>query len=254
MRALFALLLLPLLLSASAPSSTSPPPFIGYTVEARYPHDPAAFTQGLIWRNGMLYETTGQFGRSDIRRVRLSDGKSQKLVKLPPEVFGEGMTDWKDELISITWQTGVGYRWTLADLKRTKRFRYPGEGWGLTHDDKRLYMSDGTADVRVLDPVSFAERSRIHVSFQGAPIDQLNELEWAKGALFANVWQTAAIVRIDPKSGRVTGVLDLSALVKEVALRDRDAVLNGMAYDVSRDVMLVTGKNWPTLFAIRLAH
>jgi glutaminyl-peptide cyclotransferase len=254
MRALCLVLLSFFLLSANETVPTPAPPLIPYTIEARYPHDRTAFTQGLIWRDGVLFETTGQFGKSDIRRVRLVDGKPLKTVKLPPEVFGEGMTDWHNELISITWQSGIGYRWSLESLKRTKRFSYSGEGWGLTQDGKRLYMSDGTASIRVLDPQSFKEQRRISVTFRGLPLDQLNELEWAKGALYANVWQTSVIVRIDPDNGRVIGVLDFSALTKEVAIRDRDAVLNGIAYDAKQDMLLVTGKNWPTLFAVRLGN
>jgi glutaminyl-peptide cyclotransferase len=253
MRAFCALLFSFLLLSANVPLP-APPPIILHTVEARYPHDRDAFTQGLIWRDNVLYETTGQLGKSDIRRVRLSDGKALKTVKMPPEVFGEGVTDWQNELISITWQNGVGYRWSLDTLKRTKRFTYPGEGWGLTQDGKQLYMSDGTANVRVLDPVSFNEMRRINVTFRGRPLNQLNELEWIKGALYANVWQTPFIVKIDPESGRVTGILDFAPLAKEVALKDRDAVLNGIAYDATRDVLLITGKKWPTLFAVRLTE
>ncbi len=251
MRALCTLLLSFLLLSANV-QEPAPPPIIPYAVDARYPHDREAFTQGLIWRDGFLFETTGQFGKSDIRRVRLADGKPLSVTKLPAEVFGEGMTDWHDELISITWQSGIGYRWSLATLKRTKRFTYSGEGWGLTQDGRQLYMSDGTAGIRVLDPQSFKEKRRFSVTFRGRPLDQINELEWAKGSLYANVWQTSAIVRIDPTNGRVTGVLDLAALAKEVTVRDRDAVLNGIAYDPKHDLLLVTGKNWPTLFALRL--
>jgi glutaminyl-peptide cyclotransferase len=137
-------------------------------------------------------------------------------------------------------------------LKRTKQFSYKGEGWGLTQNGKQLYMSDGTANIRVLDPLSFEETRRICVTFRGAPLDRLNELEWVNGALYANVWQTSFIVRIDPDSGRVNGVLDFSKLTREFALRNNDAVLNGIAYENRRDMLLVTGKNWPTLFAVRL--
>jgi glutaminyl-peptide cyclotransferase len=252
MRALIALLGAVLMVSATVPEDAQQ---LRYTIVARTPHDRSAYTEGLIFKDGGLFESVGQYGCSDVRHVRLSDGKVVRARKLSPEVFGEGLTEWKGELISLTWKTGVGYRWRASDLKRIKRFRYPGEGWGLTHDDKHLYMSDGTAEIRMLDPLTFAETGRIAVSLNGFPLDQLNELEWVHGSLYANVWQSEEIVRIDPKTGKVTGIIDLSALVSEVNPSGTDSVLNGIAYDERRDLLLVTGKNWPTLFAIRLgAH
>ncbi len=225
---------------------------IKYAVIARYPHDTAAFTEGLLYRDGMLIESTGREGQSDIRKVRLSDGKVLQSVRLPAQYFGEGIADWKDELVSVTWTTGIGYRWNLKTLKQTSRFSYPGEGWGMTQDGKSLILSDGTPNIRFLNPLSFKETRRISVTFQGRPVKQINELEWVKGAIYANIWQTPVIARIDPISGKVTGFLDLSELVKSVATRDPDAVLNGIAYDGAKDRLLITGKNWPTVFAIKL--
>jgi glutaminyl-peptide cyclotransferase len=235
-------------------ANTPPPavPKIGYRIAARFPHDTDAFTEGLLMHGGFLYESTGLEGQSDIRRVRLSDGKVLKSVKLPPEIFGEGIVDWGKELLSVTWKTGLGFRWDMASLKRKARFSYPGEGWGMTQDGKNIILSDGTPNLRVLNPVTFAEVRRITVTFNGKPLPNLNELEWVKGVLYANVWQQPAIVRIDPSSGRVTGVLDLTDLAASVNASGPDAVLNGIAYDVSTAHLLVTGKNWPTLFSLAL--
>jgi glutaminyl-peptide cyclotransferase len=238
-------------------SANTPPPIvakIGYSVTARYPHDSGAFTEGLLMHGGYLYESTGLEGQSDIRRVRLSDGKVLKSVKLPPALFGEGIVDWGKELLSVTWKTGQGFRWDLATLKRKAGFSYPGEGWGMTHNGANIILSDGTPTLRVLNPATFAEVRRITVTIHGRPLPNLNELEWVKGVLFANVWQQPAIVRIDPGSGRVTGVLDLTDVAASVQASGQDAVLNGIAYDAKTDVLLVTGKNWPTLFALKLTQ
>lgn len=225
--------------------------FVGEVV-ARYPHDRTAFTQGLLFHDGTLFESTGKIGESQIRRVRLSDGRVFKSAALPTHMFGEGMTLWRGELISITWQDGTGFRWDSQSLKQKSRFSYPGEGWGLTDDGQSLYMSDGTPDIRVLNPASFVEQRRIHVTFQGRAIRNINELEWVNGALYANIWQTTKIIRVDPASGAVNAVIDLAALADEVGSDGLDNVLNGIAYDKKRDLFLVTGKNWPTLFAIKL--
>ncbi len=220
-------------------------------VVARYPHDRTAFTQGLLLHDGVLFESTGKIGESQIRRVRLQDGKVLKSTALPKHMFGEGLTLWRGELISLTWQDGTGFRWDSQTLKQKARFSYPGEGWGLTDDGQSLYLSDGTPNIRVLNPANFAERRRFRVTFQGRAIRNLNELEWVNGALYANIWQTTKIVRIDPASGAVSAVIDLAALAEEVGADQFDNVLNGIAYDKRRDLFLVTGKNWPTLFAIK---
>jgi glutaminyl-peptide cyclotransferase len=239
-----------LLMGADAP----PLPVAKLTVEVvdRFPHDPAAFTQGLLFYGGDLYESTGQVGRSEIRRVRLRDGKVLKSTALPSNMFGEGMTRWRGDLISITWRNATGFRWDVKSLKQKQRFSYPGEGWGLTDDGTSLYMSDGTAEIRVLDPVTFAEQRRIPVTIAGRPLRQLNELEWIKGSLYANVWYTSSIVQIDPATGHVIAVINLARLTKEVGAKGDDDVLNGIAYDPARDLLLVTGKNWPTVFAVRI--
>lgn len=224
----------------------------GVRVVRSYPHDPAAFTQGLIYRDGKLYESTGLEGASTIREVRLEDGKVLRSVALPASLFGEGIVDWKRELISITWRSGIGFRWDRASFRKLGEFRYPGEGWGLTRNRREIIMSDGTAVLRFLDPVTLAERRRLTVVEDGLPLINLNELEWVKGEILANVWLTDTIARIDPRTGRVKGRIDLSAL-RPGAGRGDDEVLNGIAYDAARDRLFVTGKLWPRLYEIKLA-
>jgi glutaminyl-peptide cyclotransferase len=242
-----------LLLLIAADQPIAPPvEVIGYTIVGRFPHDTKAFTEGLLYRDGILYESTGREGQSDIRKVRLSDGRVLKSVRLAPTLFGEGITDWKDELISVTWTTGIGFRWNLRQLRKTSQFSYPGEGWGLTQNGTHLILSDGSADLRVLNPKTFGLVRRINVSYNHRPVRKLNELEWVNGRIFANVWETPIIVRINPQTGAVDGVLDLTALVRSVPTHDRDDVLNGIAYDPATDRLLVTGKNWPTLYALKL--
>ena len=244
-------LALPLLALASCGASTrAEPPVDGYRIVREYPHDPTAFTQGLLFLDGRLYESTGLNRQSTIREVRLEDGKVLRSVSLPPQYFGEGLVNWGPDLVSLTWQDGIGFRWNRKDLRQKGEFRYPGEGWGLTQDGRNIYMSDGTSELRVLDPATMRERRRIRVTFQGAPVERLNELEWVKGEIFANIWMGRRIARIDPKSGAVKGWIDLSELAAENANGDPDAVLNGIAYDEKRDRLFVTGKNWAKLFEI----
>lgn len=223
-----------------------------------YPHDPDAFTEGLFLRDGMLYESTGPYdrhgraARSTIRQVRLDDGRVIKSITIPPDLFGEGIVDYGKQLVSVTWQGGQGFRWSLPDLRRTGGFRYPGEGWGMTRMGARLVLSDGTSDLRLLDPVTLAERGRIKVTAEGRPVTSLNELEYAHDEILANIWQTDLIARIDPASGRVKGWIDLSGLPRPaVGGPNLDVVANGIAYDAARDRLFVTGKNWPSLYEIR---
>lgn len=238
----------------AAPAATAPArvPVLTATIVARYPHDSGAFTEGLLWHDGALYESTGQQGRSDVRRVRLSDGKVLARATIPPGQFGEGLALWKGELISLTWHDGIAHRWDARTLKPRGEARYSGEGWGLTSDSTSLIQSDGGAALIVRDPVTLAERRRIAVTIDGRPLPQLNELELVDGAILSNVWQTGFLVRIDPASGHVTAVIDLRPLVAEIAARDRDAVLNGIAWDAKTRRLFVTGKYWPTLFEIRI--
>lgn len=238
--------------SASPAAPAVRPPVYGYEVVRTFPHDPTAFTQGLVIRDGGLIESTGR-APSSVRRVRLEDGVVLQKRELDPEYFGEGLTEIGGRVITLTSNNGVGFVWNGADLSQTSRFTYEGEGWGLTHDGTRLILSDGSAALRFFDPASFAETGRVPVTLNGRPVRQLNELEWIDGEVWANVWQTNFIVRIDPASGHVVGIIDLKGLLPADQVKDpRDDVLNGIAWDAKTRRLFVTGKNWPSLFEIRL--
>lgn len=237
-------------LPASAPAPAVP--ILSVSIVARYPHDATAFTEGLLWHDGALYESTGKEGQSDVRRVTLRDGRIVARRRIDPAQFGEGLGLWKNELISLTWHDGIAHRWDARTLKPTGTNRYAGEGWGLTSDKDGLIQSDGSASLILRDPRTLAERRRIGVTIDGRPLTQLNELEYVDGAILANVWQTGYLVRIAPGTGRVTAIIDLRPLVAEIGARDRDAVLNGIAWDAAKKRLFVTGKLWPTLFEIRI--
>lgn len=243
-------LLAPLLLLGASPNEYIP--VVRPEIVATYPHDRTAFTQGLIHLDGALYESTGLEGRSVIRRVRLEDGAVVQETRLSPDLFGEGLVDWKNRLVSVTWTTGKGFVWDRKTLKQLKSFRYTGEGWGLTQDGRRIIMSDGTPQLRFLDPKTLKETGRVTVTAQGKPLTDLNELEYVKGEVWANIWQTDLVARIDPKTGVVTGWIDLTAISNASGRRSDQNVANGIAWDRKGDRLFVTGKNWPTLFEIRL--
>jgi glutamine cyclotransferase len=226
-------------------------PMYGYQIVRVYPHDPKAFTQGLQYVDGVLYEGTGQIGQSSIRKVELETGKVLQKRDVPAPHFGEGISIWKNELIELTWQSNVAFVYDKATFEPRRTFKYEGEGWGLTHDATNLYMSDGSDELRVLDPVTFAERRRIQVTAAGAPVRNLNELEVVKDEIFANIWTTDYVARIALTTGTVTGYLDLRGLLTPAERAGTD-VLNGIAYDAARDRLFVTGKWWPKLFEIRL--
>jgi glutaminyl-peptide cyclotransferase len=226
-------------------------PIYGYRIVKVYPHDAKAFTQGLQYVGGVLYEGTGQVGQSSIRKVELATGKVLQQRDVPAPHFGEGITVWKNDLIEITWQTHVAFVYDRATFQPKKQFSYPGEGWGLTQDANSLIMSDGSDELRLLDPVTFAEQRRIKVTAAGAPLRNLNELEYVKGEIFANVWQTDYVARIAPDSGKVTSYIDLRGLLTGAERANTD-VLNGIAYDAEHDRLFVTGKWWPKLFEITL--
>jgi glutaminyl-peptide cyclotransferase len=236
-----------------ARGAKKPIPTYTYTVVRTYPHDSAAFTQGLFYLNGFLYESTGLEGHSTVRKVELASGKVLQKVDLPAALFGEGITFWDDRLLSLTWKDHFGYVFDLKTFTQKERYSYEGEGWGLTRNDREIILSDGTADLRFLNPQSLLETHRVHVTANGKPIDQLNELEWVKGEVFANIWQTDKIARINPVSGKVVGWIDLTGLLptgdRQPGYTD---VLNGIAYDAATDRLFVTGKLWPKLFEIRL--
>jgi glutamine cyclotransferase len=225
-------------------------PVMSYDVVASYPHDPEAFTQGLIYRDGFLFESTGLNGRSSLRKVTLETGQVVQRRRVDTRYFAEGLTDWGNRLVQLTYTTNVGFVYNLTSFATENTFTYAGEGWGLTHDDRRLIMSDGTASLRFLDPATFAETGRVAVSADGRPVDHLNELELVKGQVFANIWLTNRIAIIQPSTGRVTGWIDLTGLLP--AGSAGHDVLNGIAYDGGRDRLFVTGKLWPRLFEIRV--
>lgn len=238
---------------SSSPAQPAPArvPVYGFEVVRRFPHDPTAFTQGLVIRDGVLIESTGR-DPSGVRRVRLEDGVVLQNRELDPEYFGEGLTETDGRVFSLSWINGVGFIWDARDLSLLSRFAYDGEGWGLTHDGSRLILSDGSTALRFLDLDTQAETGRVTVTLNGRPLGRLNELEWIDGEVWANVWQTDYIVRIDPASGQVVGVIDLSGLLKDPVQDPADDVLNGIAWDAKSRRLFVTGKNWPALFEIKL--
>jgi glutaminyl-peptide cyclotransferase len=228
-------------------------PVAGYQVVRVYPHDSNAFTQGLQFVDGVLYEGTGLNGRSSIRKVKLETGEVLKRRDVPAQHFGEGIAVWKTDLIELTWQSQVAIVYDKDTFEQRRTFTYSGEGWGLTHDGTNLIMSDGTEYLRVLDPATFQVRKRIRVMAGQVPLRNLNELEFVKGEVLANIWTTDYIARINPETGRVVGYLDLRGLLT-ASERPSDGVLNGIAYDAQRDRLFVTGKLWPKLFEIRVVH
>lgn len=228
------------------------PPEYTFKVVHTFPHDPNAFTQGLAYRDGFLYEGTGLKGRSSLRKVRLETGEVVQQIDLPPEYFGEGITLVKNEVVQLTWQSQIGFVYNLNDFHLLRRFSYPGEGWGLATNGSELFMSDGTPEIRVLDSSTLAEKRRIAVHDGATPIHQLNELEFVDGQIFANVWQSDRIARISPHTGEVVGWIDLTGLLSPIYRLESGAVLNGIAYDTIRKRLFVTGKLWPSVFEIRL--
>lgn len=226
----------------------------GYQVIHSYPHDPDAFTQGLIYLDGFLYESTGLNGKSSIRKVDLTTGKVLQQYDLAEKYFGEGLTNWGADLIQLTWKAELAFVYDRLSFRWKRSFHYDGEGWGLTHDDKQLILSDGTSVIRFLDPNSFAVTKRISVTDEdGQPVSEINEMEYIGGEIYANIWQTDEIIRISPRTGKVIGRIDLSGLLDKSQL-NRDAVLNGIAYDAAKDRIFVTGKLWPKLFEIKIVR
>ncbi|MEO1241413.1 MAG: glutaminyl-peptide cyclotransferase [Pseudomonadota bacterium] len=229
------------------------PAYYDYRIINVYPHDDTAFTQGLLFDDGILIESTGQRGQSSVRKVRFESGEVLARTELPGEFFGEGVALADGKLVSLTWRGQKGFVFDKQSLSVINTFAYKGEGWGITHDGDRFIMSDGTSMLRMLDTTSLEVVDRMEVTLRGKPLAQLNELEWINGEIFANVWRTNGIVRIDPGSGAVTGVIDLRGLLPEADFtKGQTDVLNGIAYDPEADRLFVTGKNWPKLFEIEL--
>jgi glutaminyl-peptide cyclotransferase len=255
------ILLLSVALSAAAcggPQPDSAPAGIvdyTYKVVHAYPHDPDAFTEGLFYLDGYLYESTGLEEHSSVRKVRLETGEVVQKHDLPPQYFGEGIVNWKNRLDQLTYKSEVGFVYDLGSFAVERQFDYPGEGWALTQDGKRILMSDGTPEIRFWDPETLKEIGRITVTVDGQPLKNVNELEWVKGEIYANVWMTDEIVRIDPVTGRVTGRIDLTGILDpSLRVEGQTDVLNGIAYDAKGDRLFVTGKKWPRLFEIQLVR
>jgi glutamine cyclotransferase len=217
-----------------------------------FPHDSAAFTQGLFYRDGFLYEGTGLNGRSSLRRVRLETGEVLQRIDLAPEFFGEGIAVLGNKIVQLTWQSQTGFVYNSSDFRLLRRFSYRGEGWGLTTNGTDFFMSDGTSEIRVLDGATLREKRLLRIRDGGTPINQLNELEFVDGEIFANVWQTDRIARISPRTGRVVGWIDLTGLLSSVYKLEEGGVLNGIAYDAAKKRLFVTGKLWPSVFEIQI--
>jgi len=224
-----------------------------YTVDvkATYPHDPQAFTQGLAFHDGVLYEGTGQYGASSIRRIALPSGDVERNQPISALYFGEGITIFGNKLYQLTWVNQVGFVYDVETFERLGTFRYSGEGWGLTHDGKRLIMSNGTERIAFLDPETYEVVRTIRVRSEGRPIVRLNELEWVDGEIWANIWYEDRIARIDPNDGDVVGWIDASGIYP-AAQRGPDDVLNGIAYDPGSGRLILTGKNWPMLYEVEV--
>lgn len=227
------------------------PVFVADVVQ-EWPHDPTAFTQGLQWRDSRLFESTGQEGKSGIREVELRTGRVLRKRDLPKPYFGEGIVLLGDNLYQLTWQSGKAFVYDWKTFEPKQQFTYEGEGWGLTSDGTSLIMSNGSSALTFRDPKTFAVQRTLVVTDQGQPVSKLNELEWVKGEIWANVWESDQVARIDPATGKLTGWLDLGGLLPKLDRTGNEDVLNGIAYDEKEDRLFVTGKLWPKLYEIRL--
>ncbi len=240
--------------SSAASTATTPAAPVSYTYEVvhSYPHDPGAFTQGLIFLNGEWIESTGLNGKSSLRRVEFATGLVSRIIRVPSEYFAEGMTVIGNKVYQLTWQHQKGFVYDLATFNLEREFAYTGEGWGLTTDGKSLILSDGTNQIRFLDPATFAVTRTISVTRDGQPVRLLNELEYIRGEIYANIWQSQSIARIDPATGRLLGLIDLYGLLPDSERTPDTDVLNGIAYDAATDRLFVTGKRWPKIYEIKL--
>jgi glutamine cyclotransferase len=236
----------------SSPGNSDVIPIYSYNIVNTYPHDPDAFTQGLVFEDGVLYEGTGRYEQSSLRRVELETGDILQIRELSDQFFGEGIAIYGDELIQLTWQSHIGFVYDKNSFELLQEFNYPTEGWGITYDGTRLIMSDGTSTLHFLDPQTFEEIGHIDVFDNDGPVTRLNELEYVQGEIYANVWQTDWVARIAPETGRVAGWIDLEGLLSAEDLGEPVDVLNGIAYDTEADRLFVTGKLWPKLFEIGL--
>jgi glutamine cyclotransferase len=245
--------LLLLLAGVGASHAQAKVPICGYRVVETLPHDPTMFTEGFFYRDGMFFESAGMPGASRIIARVPTSATPLRAVRIDPRLFGEGIIDWGDQLISLTWRDGVGLRWRRDTFELLGSFPLDGEGWGMTRDDESIYQSDGSSTLIVRDPESFAVRRRLPVTADGVPIERLNELEWIDGEIWANVWMTDRVARIDPATGHVRGWIDLDGLRARANAHQFDDVLNGIAYDSRAKRIFVTGKHWDKIFRIAVA-
>ncbi len=243
-------LIIPALIPADA--NAQPAPVQGYEIVRVYPHARDAFTQGLVYLDGHLYESTGLNGASSLRKVELRTGRVLRRHDLDAKYFGEGLVDWGPNLIQLTLRSGTGFVYDRETFRLRQTFQYRGEGWGLTHDGRRLIMSDGSAMLRFLDPLTFNGSYELRVHDGGRPVSNLNELEYVNGEIYANIWLTDRIARISPETGQVLGWIDLEGLLSIADRMLPVGELNGIAYDAVQDRLFVTGKRWPKLFEIRV--
>lgn len=246
-QSVFLLIFLSLHLQGEAPSV----PTFSYDVVRILPHDPGAFTQGLLLHNGFLYEGTGQKGASTIRKIQVDTGRVLKSRALADNYFGEGITVLDEKIYQLTWKSKKGFVYNLKTFEKESEFDYDSEGWGLTQDGQSLIMSDGTQTIRFLDPNTFKERRSLSVSYQGRPTRYLNELEYAHNHIYANIWTTDYLAKIDPKSGHIVALIDVRGLLPNESRAQTD-VFNGIAYNLDSDTFYVTGKWWPKVFEIKL--
>jgi len=242
----------PTVTNSTQPAISYPAPVVGYRIVNTYPHDPRAFTQGLVFADDLLYEGTGLRGQSSLRKVDLKTGNILLNRPLSAQFFGEGITIYGNHIIQLTWRARVGFVYDRQTFQLLDTFNYPTEGWGITHDGRSFIMSDGTSTLYLLDPQTFQEVGRLEVHTRDGPVSRLNELEYVQGEIYANVWKTDRIARISPETGEVVGWINLEGLLRPEDRNRRVDVLNGIAYDVKNDRLFVTGKLWPKLFEIEL--
>jgi glutaminyl-peptide cyclotransferase len=229
-------------------------PTFGYEIVKAFPHNPLSYTEGFMFQDGTLFESTGGYGQSEVREVNLETGRATKLFALPKEYFGEGLTVYQNTLLQLTWQSEVGFIYDIDSLALEKVFSYRGEGWGITFDGQRLIVSDGSSNLQFWNPQTLSPTGSVQVTDQGRLIHNLNELEYIQGQIYANIWQTDRVAIINPQDGRVSAWLDLSGLLQTTDFRGQADVLNGIAYDQQNERLFVTGKLWPYLFQIKLRN